>query len=154
MTFKLESNAFYAGGRLPARFTCDGGDASPPLRWSGAPTGTRGFALVCSDPDAPAGTFYHWAIYDIPADTFSLPERYPHQRQGRGPSQAVNDFGRRGYGGPCPPKGHGPRRYFFRLYAIGIEQLPLPPSADARDVEGVAAKHALASAELMGIYER
>jgi Raf kinase inhibitor-like YbhB/YbcL family protein len=153
MTLKLESNAFYAGGRLPAKFTCDGGNSSPPLLWSAAPKGTRSFALVCSDPDPPSGTFYHWAVYDLTPDTQALPEGYPARAQGKGPRQAVNDFGRTGYGGPCPPKGHGPHRYFFRLYAMPLEALPVAGSS-AGEVERLAEEHALATAELVGVYER
>lgn len=154
MTLVLESNAFYAGGRLPAKFTCDGKNASPPLLWSKPPEGTRSLALVCSDPDAPSGTFYHWAIYDMSPDTGKLPEHYPAAGLGKGPLQATNDFGRTGYSGPCPPKGHGVHRYFFRLYALDVERLPIAHPAHARDVESAAEEHAIARAELMAMYER
>ena len=108
----LASRAFENGGRIPGRFTCDGDNEMPPLEWTGVPPEARSLALVCSDPDAPSGTFHHWAVYDIPPDVRHLPER-----KCAGMREAVNDFGRTGYGGPCPPRGHGSHRYCFRLYA-------------------------------------
>ena len=153
MALKLETNAFFAGGHIPIRFTCDGGDASPPLMWSGAPQGTRSFALVCSDPDAPSGTFYHWAIYDIPASVDRLPERYPHEQRG-GILQAINDFRRHGYNGPCPPPRHGMHHYHFRLYALPVEHLALDPATHAGEVERAARGQAVAQAEIVATYSR
>lgn len=153
MALKLVTNAFFAGGRLPARFTCDDVDASPPLMWSGAPKGTRSFALVCSDSDAPSGTFYHWGIYDIPASLDRLPERYPHEHRGV-VHQATNDFRRRGYNGPCPPPRHGTHHYHFRLYALPVEHLALAPAVHASEVERAAGAQAIAQAEIVATYSR
>lgn len=153
MAFAIKSTAFAPNGRMEPKHTCDGDDVSPPLSWSGAPRGTRGFALVCTDPDAPSGTWHHWAVYDIPAETTGLPEDYAAEAAG-GPKQAVNDFYRRGYGGPCPPCGHGTHHYHFRLYALDIDRLPLQAPAHSRDVERAAKLHRLAETEVIGTYER
>ncbi len=151
MTMRLTSTAFRPGGTIPARFTCDGENLSPPLAWSGAPEGTRSFALVCRDPDAPAGVWYHWAIFDIAPGRDGLEE---HCRPSGGVHQAVNDFGQRGYGGPCPPHGHGRHHYHFTLYALDVEHLDVPAGARCREVEAEAKAHALAEAELTGLYAR
>jgi len=119
----------------------------PALR---TPPGTRSLALVCSDPDAPAGTWHHWAIYDIAADATGLDAGYPADA----PGQAVNDFNRVGYGGPCPPKGHGVHRYRFRLMALDVEGLGLGPRPTCADVESAAAPHMLADTVLTGVYSR
>lgn len=151
MAMRLTSTAFGSDG-IPARFTCDGADVSPPLAWSGAPAGTRSFALVCSDPDAPSGTWYHWAVFDIPAGTVELAENHPAKSHvGR---QAINDFGAQDYGGPCPPRGHGAHHYHFTLYALNIEHLGAAVGARCRDVEKAAKTHAIATAELIGLYGR
>jgi Raf kinase inhibitor-like YbhB/YbcL family protein len=152
MTMRLISAGFANGGEIPARFTCDGDNLSPPLAWSGAPAGTRSLALVCSDPDAPAGTWYHWAAFDIPCTLDALEEHCrPASTTMR---QAINDFGKRGYGGPCPPSGHGRHHYRFILYALDAEHLDVPASAHCRDVVKAAKAHALATAELIGVYVR
>jgi Raf kinase inhibitor-like YbhB/YbcL family protein len=148
MAMQVTSTAFANGGTIPARYTCDGDDLSPPLAWAGAPPATRSFAIVCRDPDAPAGTWYHWAAFDIPPDLAALEEG---DQPGRA---AVNDFGKRGYGGPCPPRGHGPHRYRTTLYALDIYRLDVPAGARCRDVEDAARAHALATAELAGLYGR
>lgn len=153
MSLDLISTAFSNGGRIPARHTCEGPDTSPPLQWSGAPVGTRSFALICSDPDAPAGTWYHWAIYDIPSDASGLPEDCPPDGRD-GIRQAINDFGRRGYAGPCPPRGHGTHHYHFRLYALEVEHLPLKGSPRCREVERAAKSRALGEANLVGLFSR
>jgi Raf kinase inhibitor-like YbhB/YbcL family protein len=153
MTLKLESPAFAPGSRIPVRYTCEGADVSPPFAWSGAPPGVRGFALVCSDPDAPSGTFYHWAVYDIPADINALREGYP--TADRPPlAHAHNDFGRAGYSGPCPPPGHGTHHYRFHLYAMNVARLPVLVHPGCRDIERAARSHALAEAELVGTFSR
>lgn len=149
---RLTSSAFRLGSRIPTRFTCDGADVSPPLAWSGAPAGTRGFAVVCADPDAAAGTWYHWAIYDIPATMNGLAEHYPPS--GTDPPQAINDFRHAGYRGPCPPRAAPSHHYRFRLFALDTERLGLGPGANCRDVEAAASRHALATAELVGVYGR
>lgn len=138
---------------IPALYTYGGADSSPPLAWSGAPAGTRSFAVVLADPDAPGRIFYHWAIYDMPATVTSLPAHYPPETHDH-IRQALNDFGHRGYGGPCPPAGP-PHHYHFTLYALNTDRLLLatvPPHGS--DVEAAARQTALARAELIGLYGR
>lgn len=152
MVMRLTSAAFTSGGEIPARFTCDGENLSPPLAWSGAPSGTRGFAVICRDPDAPAGVWYHWAAFDIARSTDGLAEHCrPNDKALR---QGVNDFRRSSYGGPCPPHGHGRHHYHFTLYALDVDHLDAPANAHCREVESAAKVHALAVAELVGFYER
>jgi Raf kinase inhibitor-like YbhB/YbcL family protein len=150
--FELKSTAFDAGGEIPAVFTCQGRDVSPPLSWSGVPAKTKALVLVCEDPDAPMGTWIHWVYYDIPAGTARLAQGVP--RTGRPPAGGVqgrNSFGNQGYGGPCPP--WGTHRYFFRLYALDTE-LRLG-EGEKRDAVTAAMKgHVLATAELMGTYSK
>ena len=148
----MASSAFAPNGWIPLRFTCDGENVSPPLAWYDPPSNCRGFALVCSDPDAPGGIWYHWAIYDIPPATRDLPENW--SRAGPVLPQAVNDFRNRGYGGPCPPRGSSPHHYHFQLYALGVAQLGVNQPAHCRDVERAARSRAIASAELIGLYAR
>ncbi len=152
MALVLTSSAFKAGGTIPAPHTCDGADSSPPLQWSGAPDGTRSFALVCADPDAPGRTFYHWAIYDMPPAAKSLPANYPAETRDH-VRQAINDFGRRGYRGPCPPPGPA-HHYHFTLYALKVDRLSVPAAPRCFEVEAAARKDALAQAELVGLYGR
>lgn len=147
---RLTSSAFKNGETIPKLYTGEGKDISPPLAWSAAPPGTKSFALVCEDPDAPNGTFYHWAIYDIAPDVTAFAEGATPG----GTKEGMNDFDKRGYGGPMPPKGHGPHHYHFRLFALSAERLSLPANAAVPDVTRAAKKHKLAEAELMGIYER
>jgi Raf kinase inhibitor-like YbhB/YbcL family protein len=149
MTLRLTSPAFADGETIPPRFTCDGANHSPPLAWSGAPAETRSFALLCRDPDAPAGTWYHWAAFDISPRTAGLDENC-----GSGLRQAVNDFKRPGYGGPCPPHGHGRHRYQFLLYALDAEHLELRGAASCREAESAFERHAVAKAQLVGTYQR
>ena len=148
---KLVSGAFADGAVVPRRFTCDGANVSPPLRWSGAPAGTRSFVLLCDDPDAPAGTWHHWAAYDIPPTVTELAEDVGEKTKIK---QAVNDFRGTGYGGPCPPHGHGPHHYHFRLLALSTDHLRARADASCRDVEREARKFTLAEATLVGRYER
>lgn len=149
---RISSSAFADGAAIPRRHTCDGEDISPPLAWSAAPADTRSFVLLCDDPDAPAGTWHHWAVYDIPADRSELPAGVA--ADAKGVKQAANDFRRPGYGGPCPPHRHGPHRYHFRLLALSVEHLALGPVPGCREVEREARKHLLAEATLVGVYER
>jgi Raf kinase inhibitor-like YbhB/YbcL family protein len=146
MPFTLSSSAFQDGETIPRQFTCDGVDLAPPLAWSGAPDGTRSFALVMEDPDAPRGTFTHWLLYDIPATTTELRD----QADGKA---LPNSFGQAAYGGPCPPPGHGRHRYVFTLHAIDVPQLDIHgrtrPSLDR-----ALRAHTLATARLTGHYER
>src|SRR5262249_38021095 len=117
-TMKISSAAFSAGEMIPKKFTCDGPDVSPKLAWSDVPSKTQSFALIVEDPDAPVGTWVHWVLFDLPADTKELAEGVPKQDQlSNGARQGRNDFGKIGYGGPCPPPGK-PHGYFFKLYAL------------------------------------
>ena len=145
---QLTSDAFQAGQSIPTQFTCDGADETPLLHWGEPPAGTKSFALVIDDPDAPSGTFRHWGVFDIPASARSIGGS---QRIG---TEVANDFGKSGYGGPCPPKGHGPHHYHFRLFALDIEKLDVSAGAKVADVEKAAEKHAIAEGELIGAYER
>jgi Raf kinase inhibitor-like YbhB/YbcL family protein len=154
MTMKLHSPAFSDGDVIPARFTCDGDNLSPPLAWSGAPKGTKGFAIVCDDSDAPGGTFLHWGVWDIPARWNSLDEGASPIARDVGPLEALNEFRHQGYGGPCPPPERGAHRYHFHLWALPVERLKLPPHATCADLKREARKQALAEAVLMGVYER
>jgi hypothetical protein len=149
---KIESSAFAPGQPIPQKYTCEGTDVSPAFRWSGAPAGTKTFALIADDPDAPARTWVHWVLFNLPAATQLLPEAVPKTESAAGGVQGRNDFGKIGYGGPCPPPGH-PHRYFFKLYALDSELL-LTSSATKKDVDGAMQGHVLAQAELMGTYQR
>jgi Raf kinase inhibitor-like YbhB/YbcL family protein len=144
----LTSDAFQNGQPIPRQYTCDGADQTPALTWGEPPPGTRSFALVIDDPDAPSGTFRHWGVYDIPASARSI------GGGSRTGSEATNDFGKRGYGGPCPPTGHGPHHYHFKLFALSVDELGLPANPKVLDVETAAKKHAIAEGELIGTYER
>jgi Raf kinase inhibitor-like YbhB/YbcL family protein len=150
----IRSPAFSNGAAIPRQFTCEGEDLSPPLEWGELPPNTRGLALFCDDPDAPAGTWHHWAAYDIPANSTGLPEGVGQGNGAKSFQQGVNDFGRVGYGGPCPPRGHGPHRYHFRLLALSTDRLQLRKQPSCRDVEREAHKNVLAQATLVGTYER
>jgi len=152
MAMRLTSAAFAPSGEIPARFTCDGRNLSLPLAWSNPPPAVRSFAIICRDPDAPSRTFYHWAAFDIPPSTNQLPENWAAHPTGS--QQAVNDFGKTGYGGPCPPHGHGTHHYHLKLYALDVEHLDVPTNASCRDVERAIAHHAVATAELIGTYAR
>jgi len=155
MSFSLSSPAFEQGNRIPTRHTCEGEDTSPFLQWSAAPEGTKSFALSCLDPDAPPGTWVHWVIYGLPPDSRGLEEGVPtSDALPSGARQGTNDFGRTGYGGPCPPPGHGDHRYYFRLYALNIDSLSLPPNATWFQVKKAMDGHIISTAELMGTYSR
>jgi Raf kinase inhibitor-like YbhB/YbcL family protein len=147
-SLSLSSDAFQNGGPIPTQFTCDGADQTPSLHWGEPPAGTKSFALVIDDPDAPGGTFRHWGVFDIPASARSI------GGGARVGTAVANDFGKPGYGGPCPPKGHGPHHYHFKLFALDTDQLGVPPNAKVVDVENAASKHAVAQGELIGTYER
>ena len=148
---KLASSAFADGSAIPRRLTCDGENLSPPLQWSGAPEGTQSFVLLCDDPDAPSGTWHHWAVYDIPRIQAKLPEGAAQDHRLK---QGINDFRKAGYGGPCPPPGHGIHHYHFRLLALSADHVRAQPHATCRDVEREARKFTLAEAILVGTYQR
>jgi Raf kinase inhibitor-like YbhB/YbcL family protein len=155
MTLSLTSTAFTEGATIPVAHTCDGPDRSPPLAWHGTPTGTAALALIVDDPDAPAGTWVHWVLYDVPPTLTTLPENVPpvdSPTELHGAAQGKNDFHRVGYGGPCPPPGPA-HRYYFKLYALAA-RLGLRPGASKQDVERAMAGHVLGSAQLMGRYAR
>jgi len=148
----LKSRAFDNGGMIPARYTCDGADVSPSLEWSPGPEGTKSYALICDDPDAPMGTWVHWVIFNLPAGITELPEDVPHEKKlPSGGLQGVNDFRKIGYGGPCPPG--GTHRYFFRVYALDTT-LPLGPGATRDQVLKAMKGHGLVEGQLMGKYKR
>lgn len=151
---RLRSDAFCDGFAIPQRYTCDGDDISPPLEWDAPPKDARSFVLLCDDPDAPGGTWHHWTAYDIPADLTSLPEGAAQRAGQRDFKQAINDFERVGYGGPCPPHLHGLHQYHFRLLALSINRLKTGKSPSCREIEREARKHVIAEAVLVGVYER
>jgi len=144
----LTSSAFRDGQPIPQQYTCDGADQTPALHWSDPPAETKSFALVIDDPDAPSGTFRHWGVFDIPSSARSIGG---NQRLG---TEVTNDFGKAGYGGPCPPRGHGPHHYHFKLFALNVDRLNLGPNSKVADVEREAAGKAIAQGELVGTYER
>ncbi len=153
MSFQISTPAFSGGEMIPKKFTCDGPDVSPQLRWKGAPTGTHSFALIMDDPDAPVGTWVHWVLYNLPANTKELPEGVEKQEQlDGGALQGHNDFRKIGYGGPCPPAGK-PHRYYFKLYAVDTK-INLSAGATKPDLERAMKGHILGEAELMGRFGR
>lgn len=153
MTFHLTSSAFRDGEMIPATYSADGADHSPPLAWSGQPPATVSLALVCDDPDAPRGTWVHWVLFNLPGDTRGLPEHTPPDGAlPNGAQQGKNDFGKLGYGGPAPPRGK-PHRYFFKLYALDAS-LKLPAGATKDQLLKAMQGHVLAETRLMGQYRR
>lgn len=158
MAFSLSSPAFQSGGPIPQKYSLDGENLSPPLEWRDAPNGTKSFALIVEDPDAPSGCFRHWAIYNIDAQRDGLPAGIgPDTKTGKlGESlgTGLNDFGHQGYDGPRPPKGDGPHHYHFKLAALDVETLQQAPKARVEDVWETARDHILAEAEIIGTYER
>lgn len=150
---ELKSTAFKDGERIPVKYTCEGQNISPSLTWSDVPEDTRSFALMADDPDAPAGIFTHWVIFNIPLNSRELPEAVPTKPQLAGDAlQGRSDFGSIGYGGPCPPPGK-PHHYNFTLYALD-KLLELPTGTSKRKVLDAMPGHILAQAELVGIYQR
>jgi Raf kinase inhibitor-like YbhB/YbcL family protein len=151
--FRIESAAFTQGATIPARYTCQGENISPPLAWTEPPAGTRSLALIVEDPDAPAGTWTHWVVYNLPAQNRAMGPNMPKQDTlPNGGLQGITSFGRAGYGGPCPPPGRA-HRYFFRLYALDLV-LNLKPGAAKQDVLAATKGHILAEAQLMGRFKR
>jgi Raf kinase inhibitor-like YbhB/YbcL family protein len=150
---QVNSKTISPGGEFPKRETCDGQNTSPQLGWSGAPPATKSLALILDDPDAPGGTFTHWLMWNIPAGAHELPENVPRNAElADGARQGRNDFGKAGYGGPCPPAGK-PHRYFFRLYALDIA-LAVKAGVGRAELERALQGHILARGELMGRYGR
>lgn len=152
MAIQVMSSAFQEGGMIPADYTCDGKDISPPLSWSGIPEGAVTLALICDDPDAPLGTWVHWVLYNLPASVQELPAGVPPQEKlASGAVQGKNDFRKLGYGGPCPPG--GTHRYYFKLYALD-KALDLKPGATKKELLKAMEGHVLAEGQLMGRYRR
>ena len=149
---QLTSSAFTQGQPIPLKYTCDGSNISPPLAWTGAPSSTKSFALIMDDPDAPAGTWVHWVIYNLPATEHALPEAVPATAKlADGALQGKNSWPKPGYGGPCPPS--GTHRYFFKIFALDT-LLKLPADADKAQLLAAMEGHVSAQAELMGTYKR
>ncbi len=152
MSFTLSTQSFAPGGEIPRKYTCEGDDLSPELSWSEPPKGTKSFALIADDPDAPSGTFTHWVLYDVPAEMRQLAEGASRGQLPAGASQGRNGFGKTGYGGPCPPPGK-PHRYFFKLYALDAN-LGLKPGASKQQLEQAMKGHVLAQSEVVGTFKR
>lgn len=154
MALAISSGSFANGGNIPKKFTCDGADVSPELSWTNPPAGAESFALIADDPDAPVGTWTHWVIFDLPPTTRSLPEGVSKMmdKLPDGGSQGLNDFGKIGYGGPCPPPGKV-HRYFFKLYALD-RKLGLKPGSTRARLEQAMQSHVLDEADWMGKYRR
>jgi Raf kinase inhibitor-like YbhB/YbcL family protein len=156
MAFSLTSSAFQDGAEIPSVHTCEGTDASPPLAWSGAPAGTKSFALIVDDPDAPdpdapKQTWVHWLVYNLPPSSSGLPGAVASRDLPSGTREGPNDFKRTGYGGPCPPIGR--HRYFFKLYALDTV-LPDLGSPTKAKLEKALEGHVLGKAQIMGTYEK
>jgi Raf kinase inhibitor-like YbhB/YbcL family protein len=152
MSFTLSSTEFIQESAIPAKFSCDGENISPPLQWGDSPQGTESFVLISDDPDAPGGTWVHWLLYNIPADVRALPEAIPPEgKLSNGSLHGENSFGRLDYGGPCPPS--GTHRYFFKLYALDVV-LDLEPGATKETLLQAMEGHILAEVALMGTYSR
>ena len=156
MAMTITSQVFSHTGDIPARYTCDGKDISPPLDWSGLPEGTKSLALIVDDPDAPDPaapkmTWVHWVLYNIPSATRGLAEAVKSKDLPEGAQEGLNDWRRTGYGGPCPPTGK--HRYFHKLYALDVV-LPDLGKPTKKDLEKAMEGHILAKAELVGTYKR
>lgn len=153
MAFQLRSAAFDHNESIPTKYTCDGDNVSPPLSWEGFPEDTKSFALICEDPDAPSGTFSHWVLYNLAPGTVHLLERLPtDERVSEGAMQGKNNFGKIGYGGPCPPPGNL-HHYHFYLYALDA-MLDIEPGASREQIREQIQSHILDQAELIGLYSR
>jgi len=153
MALRVSSPEWKMGETIPKKYTGDGVDLSPPLLFEGVPNGTKAFALICDDPDAPVGTWVHWVIYDIPGSAKGLPEGVPKSDSlPDGSRQGRNSWKKSGYGGPSPPPG-APHRYFFRLYALR-EPLGLGAGLSAKEVESTARSKSIEAAQFMGVYRR
>ena len=149
---KILSPAFQHEGMIPEKFTCKGQDISPALKWENAPAGTKSFALVCDDPDAPVGTWDHWLLFNIPSSVHELQEAIPAKNElANGARHGRNSWGRNDWGGPCPPS--GTHRYFFKLYALDI-LLDLKAGATKKELTKAMQGHILEQAELMGKFKR
>ena len=154
MAMIIQSSAFGEGSRIPKKYSCDGEDVSPPLSWSGVPKGTVSLALICDDPDAPAGLWVHWVLWGLSPEADSLPEHVTLTTElPGGARQGLNSWRRLGYGGPCPPPGN-PHRYYFKLYALDAAINPPPGTPDKLALEQAMEGHVLDVAQVMGRYGR
>ena len=152
MEIKITSPAFGDGGMIPAKYTCDGANISPLLQWEAVPEGTVSVALICDDPDAPMGTWVHWVLFNLPADTKELPEKFPDDETlPDGTRQGLTDFGNTGYGGPCPPS--GTHRYFFKIYALD-SKIDIVSIVDKPELLKAMEEHIIGQGQLMGTYKR
>lgn len=154
MSLTLTSPAFADGETIPERYTRVGRNVSPPLKWSGVPEGTKSLVVIMDDPDAPSGTFSHWAVLNITPDAEGLPEAEGGKPGPEALNQGQNDFGHAYYDGPEPPRGHGLHHYHFRLAALDVPTLSAVAQGGIREIWREARKHALEETELVGIYER
>jgi Raf kinase inhibitor-like YbhB/YbcL family protein len=154
MTLTVRTPSFSQDSRIPGQFSKDGGNLSPLVEWEGAPRGTKSYALVVEDPDAPKGTFRHWAAYDIPPDALRLTEGAGSRQQGAALRMAQNDFGNTHYDGPRPPPGDQPHHYHFRLFALDVPELDVDEDCSAADVLEAARAHALAEADTVGTFSQ
>jgi Raf kinase inhibitor-like YbhB/YbcL family protein len=151
LTIRLTSSAFAEGGMIPKDYTCDGLDKAPPLAWTSVPEKARSLVLICDDPDAPLGTWSHWVVYGLPPTTTSWGEGVAPEQTSPTVRQGKNDFGKTGYGGPCPPS--GTHRYFFRLFALDTPLEPGPGATRSTLLKAIDG-HVLAEGRLMGKYSR
>ena len=152
MEIKITSPAFEDGGLIPAKYTCDGADISPPLQWDAVPEETKSIALICDDPDAPMGTWVHWVLFNLPTETREMAENIPaDETLPNGAKQGTSNFGRIGYGGPCPPS--GTHRYFFKIYALDTE-IDLAAGANKRELLTAMEGHIIGQGQLIGKYKR
>ena len=153
MTIKITSSSFAEGQSIPSKYTCDDENLSPPLNWDHVPEAAKSLALICDDPDAPAGTWVHWVLYDLPETTREISEGVETKQElPNGAKQGRNDFKQIGYGGPCPPKGQS-HRYYFKLYALD-NKLGLNSGMTDREVRDAMKGHILGEGSLMGSYKR
>ncbi|MGH7950586.1 MAG: YbhB/YbcL family Raf kinase inhibitor-like protein [Limisphaerales bacterium] len=153
MNIEITSAAFSEGGLIPQKYTCQGDDISPPLKWAAAPPNTKSFTLICEDPDAPTGAWTHWVIYNLPPNVTELSENVPKTETiSGGAKQGLNSFKKIGYGGPCPPAGK-PHRYFFKMYALDA-MLNLKSGVTKKELLKAMNGHVLAEGQLMGTYQR
>ena len=148
----LSSIAFKDGEQIPAQYTCDGKNISPPLAWTGVPENTQSLALIVDDPDAQGGVWTHWIVFNLPADTLNLPEDFAKSPSAHAAKQGRNDFKQTGYGGPCPPAGKT-HRYYFKIFALDTT-LNLPADTSRKDVDAAMARHVLSAGQFMGTYQR
>ena len=153
MAFALHTQAFVPGSEIPVRYTCSGPDVSPPLSWTDMPPGAQALALIVDDPDAPGGTFTHWLVYGLSPTRKELPENLAkNDRLPDGTVQGRNDFGKIGYGGPCPPPGK-PHHYLFRLFALNTV-LQVKPGFSRQELESAMKGHVLGEATMLGTFRR